>query len=52
MQAAEQIIRIILLPPTRTQRLPAPAAVEQLPSYSAGNADDFAVIDDSDDLPF
>ena len=52
MQAAEQIIRIILLPPTRTQRLPRPAAVEAAPSYSAGNADDFAVIDDSDDLPF
>mgnify|MGYP000820702059 FL=1 len=29
-----------------------PAAVEEAPSYSAGNADDFAVIDDSDDLPF
>ena len=29
-----------------------PAAVEAAPSYSAGNADDFAVIDDSDDLPF
>ena len=28
------------------------AAVEAAPSYSAGNADDFAVIDDSDDLPF
>ena len=27
-------------------------AVEAAPSYSAGNADDFAVIDDSDDLPF
>ena len=26
-----------------------PAAVEAAPSYSAGNADDFAVIDDSDD---
>jgi len=26
--------------------------VEAAPSYSAGNADDFAVIDDSDDLPF
>ena len=29
-----------------------PATVEAAPSYSAGNADDFAVIDDSDDLPF
>ena len=29
-----------------------PAAVEAAPSYSAGNADDVAVIDDSDDLPF
>ena len=29
-----------------------PAAVEAAPSYSAGNAEDFAVIDDSDDLPF
>ena len=29
-----------------------PAAVEAAPSHSAGNADDFAVIDDSDDLPF
>ena len=29
-----------------------PAAVEAAPSYSAGNVDDFAVIDDSDDLPF
>ena len=29
-----------------------PATVEAAPSYSAGSADDFAVIDDSDDLPF
>ena len=29
-----------------------PAAVEAAPSYSSGSADDFAVIDDSDDLPF
>ena len=29
------------------------AALERRdPSYSAGSADDFAVIDDSDDLPF
>mgnify|MGYP000526743645 CR=1 FL=1 len=31
MQAAEQIIRIILLPPTRTQRLPARPLWRQLP---------------------
>ena len=32
---------------------PRPAAqAAPAPSYSAGNADDFAVIDDSDDLPF
>jgi single-strand DNA-binding protein len=29
-----------------------PAVVEAAPSYSAGSNDDFAVIDDSDDLPF
>ena len=29
-----------------------PTAVEAAPSYSAGSADDFAVIDDNDDLPF
>lgn len=29
-----------------------PAAVEAVPSYSAGSNDDFAVIDDSEDLPF
>jgi single-strand DNA-binding protein len=36
------------------QNAPAarPAAVEAAPSYSAGSNDDFAVIDDSDDLPF
>ncbi len=28
------------------------AAVEAAPSYSAGSNDDFAVIDDSEDLPF
>ena len=28
------------------------ASVEAVPSYSAGDADDFSVIDDSDDLPF
>lgn len=32
MQAAEQIIRIILLPPTRTQRLPARPLWRQLPA--------------------
>lgn len=37
----------------QNQAAPArPAAVEAAPSYSAGSADDFAVIDDSDDLPF
>ena len=40
-------------PAYKNQAAPArPAAVEAAPSYSAGNADDFAVIDDSDDLPF
>jgi len=35
------------------QQAPArPNMVEAAPSYSAGSADDFAVIDDSDDLPF
>jgi single-strand DNA-binding protein len=29
-----------------------PAAMEAAPSYSAGSNDDFAVIDDSEDLPF
>lgn len=29
-----------------------PADVEAAPSYSNGEADDFAVIDDTDDLPF
>jgi single-strand DNA-binding protein len=29
-----------------------PAAAEAAPSYSAGSNDDFAVIDDSEDLPF
>lgn len=39
--------------PAYQNQAPArPAAVEAAPSYSAGNADDFAVIDDSDDLPF
>lgn len=39
--------------PAYQNQAPArPAAVEAAPSYSAGSADDFAVIDDSDDLPF
>lgn len=39
--------------PSYQNQAPArPAAVEATPSYSAGSADDFAVIDDSDDLPF
>lgn len=39
--------------PSYQNQAPArPAAVEAVPSYSAGSADDFAVIDDSDDLPF
>ena len=39
--------------PSYQNQAPArPAAVEAAPSYSSGSADDFAVIDDSDDLPF
>ena len=39
--------------PSYQNQAPArPAAVEAAPIYSAGSADDFAVIDDSDDLPF
>ena len=39
--------------PSYQNQAPArPAAVEAAPSYSSGIADDFAVIDDSDDLPF
>ena len=39
--------------PSYQHQAPArPAAVEAAPSYSSGSADDFAVIDDSDDLPF
>ena len=39
--------------PSYQNQTPArPAAVEAAPSYSSGSADDFAVIDDSDDLPF
>ena len=39
--------------PSYQNQAPArPAAVEAAPSYSCGSADDFAVIDDSDDLPF
>ena len=29
-----------------------PSNIEAVPSYAAGDTDDFAVIDDSDDLPF
>ena len=39
-------------PSYQTQAPARPAAVEAAPSYSSGSADDFAVIDDSDDLPF
>ena len=39
-------------PSYQNAALARPAAVEAAPSYSAGSADDFAVIDDSDDLPF
>ncbi len=39
-------------PSYQNQASTRPAAVEAAPSYSAGSADDFAVIDDSDDLPF
>ena len=39
--------------PSYQNQAPArPAAVEAAPSHSSGSADDFAVIDDSDDLPF
>ena len=39
--------------PSYQNQAPArPAAVEAAPSYSSGSADDFAVIDYSDDLPF
>ena len=39
--------------PSYQNQAPArPAAVEAAPSYSSCSADDFAVIDDSDDLPF
>ena len=39
--------------PSYQNQAPArPAAVEAAPSYSSGSADDFAVIDASDDLPF
>ena len=39
--------------PSYQNQAPArPAAVEAAPSYSSGSADDFAVTDDSDDLPF
>ncbi len=38
--------------PRQSAQPARPAAVEAVPSYSAGDTDDFAVIDDSDDLPF
>lgn len=34
------------------QEYTRPAATQETPAYSAGNADDFAIIDDSTDLPF
>ncbi len=41
-------------PAAYSQNVEAPrsAPVEAVPSYSAGSNDDFAVIDDSEDLPF
>ena len=39
-------------PSYQNQATARPAAVEAAPSYSSGSADDIAVIDDSDDLPF
>ncbi len=36
----------------RNEPAPYSAPVEAVPSYSAGSNDDFAVIDDSEDLPF
>ncbi len=38
--------------PSQNSGYSRPAAVEAVPSYSAGSNDDFAVIDDSEDLPF
>ena len=39
-------------PRQNAQSAPRPSNIEAVPSYSSGDSDDFAVIDDSDDLPF
>ena len=39
-------------PRQKAQPAARPSNIEAVPSYSAGDTDDFAVIDDSDDLPF
>ena len=39
-------------PRQNAQSAARPSNIEAVPSYSAGDNDDFAVIDDSDDLPF
>ena len=39
-------------PHQNAQQPARPSAIEAVPGYSAGDTDDFAVIDDSDDLPF
>ena len=39
-------------PRQNAQPAARPSNIEAVPSYSAGDNDDFAVIDDSDDLPF
>ena len=39
-------------PSQNAQPAARPSNIEAVPSYSAGDTDDFAVIDDSDDLPF
>ena len=39
-------------PRQNAQPAARPSNIEAVPSYSAGDTDDFAVIDDSDDLPF
>ena len=38
--------------PAAQESYPHPAAQSAAPSYSAGSNDDFAVIDDNEDLPF
>ncbi len=50
MQVTETAIRMPLRP-TRTQRLPVRLLWRQL-QLLCRQCDDFAVIDDSDDLPF